>query len=220
MTALLRYTVSILVHSQRYLAPVLLFLGFLGLFAKDAGSYPAPPVFASMAGAALVCSAWLTVALAGLEDRVRRMVTAVAVGRSWPLLVAVVLVVLGTFLLLACVAVAMPAALGNKEMTWLDVGAGLGTQLTATCVGTAIGLVSSRLVIRRAGYALITTLALLLVFLLVKGMPPVNPLIIQVSRTRTADQALLAAVGGAGAIAVVLLAVAMVATQAVLARRD
>jgi hypothetical protein len=87
MIALTRYTFATMLHSQRYVAPVLLFMGIVGVLASNDNG-PVAPVYASSAAALFVCSTWLTIALLSVEDPTHRMITVVtAAGRAgccWP----------------------------------------------------------------------------------------------------------------------------------------
>jgi hypothetical protein len=86
-------------------------------------------------------------------------------------------------------------------------------------VGIAIGLLCSRLVIRRQGYALIVAFALVMVALLVRGLPPINVLLRLTANTaESAD--LLGAVGGLLAVAAVILVASSFATQFITTRKD
>jgi hypothetical protein len=96
---------------------------------------------------------------------------------------------------------------------------GIEGQLACASVGIAIGLLCSRLVIRRQGFALVTALALVIVALLAPGMVPVNVLVRRMSEGST-SAALFAPVSGLLAIAVVILAAAAIATQFTATRRD
>ncbi len=220
MTALVRYTVAVMLHSQRYLPPVLLFVICIGTFAHDAGVEPVLPIFAPMTAVAFVCAAWLTAAVASAEDPVQRSITAVNSGRSWQQLVAVVLVVLATFVVLVGVLLALPVVLGNRGLEAVEEVAGAVALLTGVCFGTAVGLPTSRLVIRRQGYALLATLVLLMVFLLVRGLPPVNTLVTLLTREGTAAADMLLPAAAHLALAVALLAGSVALTQLAVTRRD
>lgn len=191
MTALVRYTVAVMLHSQRFLPPVLLFLICVGTFAQGAGVEPVVPIFATMTGVAFVCAAWLTIVLVNAEDPVQRAITVVNTGRSLPLLVAVVVVVLATFAVLIAAVLALPLVLGNQRLHVVELVVGGLALLTGASFGVAVGLPTSRMVIRRQGYALMTTLILLLVFLLFRGLPPVNAVIVLLTQEGSAPADML-----------------------------
>lgn len=220
MIALVRYTVAVMVHSQRYLPPVLLFVICIGTFAHDAGVEPMVPIFAPMTAVAFVCAAWLTVVLATAEDPVQRAITTVNAGRSWPQLVAVAVVVVATFAVLIAVLLALPVILGNRGYGPVDVVVGALALLTGACFGIAIGMPTSRLVFRRQGYALLATLVLIMVFLLVRGLPPVNTLVMLLSEEGTVPAAMLLPELGYLALSLAITAGSVAATQAIVTRRD
>lgn len=220
MIALVRYTAAVMFHSQRYLPPALVFIACMALFANDAGAQPVVPIFAPMTAVALVCSAWSTAALIAVEDPVQRAITAVNTGRSWALLVAVVVVVLLTSAVLAGLVVVLPGVLGNDRVTALDLATGAVALVAASCLGTAIGMVTSRLVIRRPGWSLLAALLLLVVVLLTRGLPPINPLVLLLARTESATAGVLATTAWSAVVAVVVLLLCAVVTQVVATRRD
>jgi hypothetical protein len=215
-----RYTVAVMVHSQRFLPPVLLFLICIGTFAHDAGTEPVIPIFAPMTAVAFVCAAWLTVGLATAQDPVQRAITSVNTGRSWPQLVAVVLVVLATFVVLIVVLLALPIVLGNRGAGVMELFVGALALLTGAGFGAAVGLPTSRLVIRRAGYALLATLALLMVFLLIRGLPPVNSLVILLTDEGREPADMLLPEIAYLLLTAAVLAASVAGTHAVAARRD
>ena len=220
MIALVRYTVAVMLHSQRFLPPVLLYVVCIGTFAHDAGIEPVLPIFAPMTAVAFVCAAWLTVVLASAEDPVQRAITAVNAGRSWPQLVAVVAVVLATFVVLIAVVLALPAILGNRGLGAVHLVVGALALLAGASFGVAVGLPTSRLVIRRQGYALLATLVLLMVFLLVRGLPPVNTLVTLLSEEGKEPADMLLPGFMYLALSVAVLAGSVAATQVVVSRRD
>lgn len=220
LIALFRYTMAILLHSQRYLPPVLLYLVVTLAFVHGDATQPVVPIFGVMTVATLVLAAWLTVSLIGVEDPVQRTITAVVIGRSRSLLIATVWVVLVCCAVLSAIVLAVPLVFGFRDVTGLDVLAGAEGLLTGACVGVAIGLVTSRLVIRRPGYALLTTLILLLVFVLVHWIPPINPMVSLLTRGGSATNGTVVTATVYTAVAVTLMTASATATQMVAAHRD
>jgi hypothetical protein len=219
LIAVFRYTLAITLHSQRYLPPVGLFVLTMSLFVASVSTGPVVPVFAPMTVVLLVCSAWLTVAVVNVEDPVQRTITVVNAGRPATVLLAAVLVVLLGCLLLTAVVLGVPTLFGRHHVTPADLLVGVESQLTGSCLGVATGLVTSRLVIRRSGHALLVALALLLVFLLGKGIPPINPLVRLLASARPATELLAPAALDTG-IAVVTVVAALIVTHTVAVRRD
>jgi hypothetical protein len=218
MIALVRYVAATLLHSQRYLAPVLLFAASVGVFSgNDAG--PLPPVYSSCAAMLLVAATWLTIALVSVEEPTHRAITIVSAGGARRVLVAMVAVAVLGCLAMAGIGLALPLVFGDHPVSATDLVVGLAAQLTAATVGVAVGLVCSRLVIRRQGYAFVLALALVLVSLLTHGLAPVNTMLMLMGNATT-SASLLLPVAGLLAVAVAVLGAAGVATHVVSTRRD
>jgi hypothetical protein len=217
MVALVRYTFATMFHGQRYLAPVLLFLGALAVISRNDNG-PLPPVYALCAGALFICATWLTMALISVEDPTHRAVTVVAAGRSIRVLLAAVAVALVSCLALTGAGLVLPLLLGTHTVEPADLGVGLEAHLVCACAGIAIGLLCSRLVIRRQGYAFVLALGLVMIMLLVRGLP-VNTLFNLMADTPTAA-AVTTRAGTLLAVAAALLAVSTAATHHIAVRRD
>jgi len=217
--ALIRYTFATVLHTQRYLAPLLLFMGLMGVLTVN-GSGPLPPAYASSAGSLFICSTWLTIALMSLDDPPQRAIVVVtAGGRSLTVLLAAISTALLSCLVLMAFGLFFPLWMGDYVVTTTDLLLGLEAQLTCALVGIAIGVLCSRLVFKRQGYALIAALALVMGALFAKGMPPVNRLFTLMATTPDAAE-LLAPTGVMLAISAIILAVFTVATQFVAGRRE
>lgn len=218
MIALVRYVAATLLHSQRYLAPVLLFTGSVGVFSSnDAG--PLPPVYSSCAAMLLVAATWFTIALVSVEEPTHRAITIVSAGGARRVLVAVVAVAVLGCLAMAGIGLVLPIVFGDHPVSAADLVVGLAAQLTAATVGIAVGLVCSRLVVRRQGYAFVLALALVLPALLTPGLVPVNSMLMIMGRATT-SASLLVPVTGLLAVAVAVLVLAGAATHVVSTRRD
>ncbi|MBQ0882346.1 hypothetical protein [Streptomyces sp. RT42] len=214
MIALVGYMVTVLLLSQRYLAPLLLFLGLVAvLTSSDSG--PLTATYASVAGAMLPCSVWLTVTLIGLEDRAHRSIVVISAGSHLRVLLATAAT---GCLLLTAAGLVLPLMLGAHTPGLADLALGIAAQLTCACTGMAIGLVCSRLIFRRPGHALVLALVLLLAVLLGKGVSPVN---IMLTRLQSASDSadVLAPTGALFAVTAGVLAAAVAVTQAVTRRK-
>ncbi|MFJ8652469.1 hypothetical protein ACIRNU_09010 [Streptomyces rochei] len=213
MIALVGYMFTVLLLSQRYLAPLLLFLGLVAvLTSSDSG--PLTATYASVAGAMLPCSVWLTVTLIGLEDRAHRSIVVISAGSHLRVLLATVATAATGCLLLTAAGLVLPLMLGAHTPGLADLALGIAAQLTCACTGMAIGLVCSRLIFRRPGHALVLALVLLLAVLLGKGVSPVN---IMLTRLQSASDSadVLAPTGALLAVTAGVLAAAVAVTQAV-----
>jgi hypothetical protein len=171
------------------------------------------------AGALFVGATWFTIALLSIEDPAHRAITVVSARHSGRVLLASVSVAVVSCLILTMVGVILPLLVGTHTVDLTDLVLGIEAQLTGASVGIAVGLLCSRLVIRRQGYALIAALALVMAALLVRGLPPLNVLLrLLANTTRSAD--LLGPVGGSLAIAAVTLVTSSIATQFITTRKD
>ncbi|MEU9556292.1 hypothetical protein [Streptomyces fumanus] len=217
MTALVRYLFTVLLLSQRCVAPLLLFVGLVAvLTSNDAG--PLTATYASVAGAMLPCSVWLTMALLGLEDQAHRSIVVVSAGSHLRVLLATVGTAAVWCLLLTAAGLLLPLMFGTHTPGPADLALGTEAQLTCALTGMAIGLVCSRLVFRRQGYALVLALVLLLAALLGRGVSPVN---ITLTHLQNASDSADALVPTAGPLAVAagFLAVGAAVTQAITLRK-
>ncbi|MFF3014808.1 hypothetical protein [Streptomyces sp. NPDC057939] len=218
MIALIRYTFAIALHTQRYLAPVLLFMGLMGVLTVS-GSGPLPPAYASSAGALFICSTWLTVALMSLDDAAQRAIMVVTAGRSLKVLLAAIGTTLLSSLALMAVGLFLPLWLGSYDVRPVDLLLGTEAQLTCALTGIAIGVLCSRPVFRRQGYALAAALALLMFAVFTKNLPPVNQLF-RLMATSTNSGELVAPAGRMLAVAAGVLVASTALTHCIAARKD
>ena len=218
MGPLIRYLLAALVHGQRYIAPLLLFIVALCIFTiNDGGALTNTYVLS--AGSLLITMCWLTVTIVNHEDPVRRSMSVVNAGGSGRLLLAETLLALLIGAVLIVVGTIFPILSGNHVWTHADVEVGVLAQLTAVCAGTAVGLLCSRLVVPRPGYSLLLALVVVMALPLTPGLPPINPMLrLMSSAAPPADQ--LAELAGHLAVAVVLLAACAAATRLIAERRS
>jgi hypothetical protein len=218
MIALVRYQLAALLHGQRYLAPLLLFLIALSVLTiNDQG--PLTGSYAVSAGSLLIAMCWLTVTIVNHEDPVRRAITGVTAGGSGRVLLAEILLSLLAGALLTGVGLVFPIVAGQHVWTGADLAAGLLALLTSVGAGTAVGLLCSRLVVPRPGYSLLLALVVVIALPITPGLPPVNPMLRILSGSRP-PQDQLAALGGCLAIAAALLVVCAGCTRLIAVRRD
>ncbi|MFF5900469.1 ATP-binding cassette domain-containing protein [Streptomyces argenteolus] len=174
--ALTRYHAGLLVRSQRWLAPALLYAAVLAV-----GVRPGQPVLDSLgyaAAALLPAAAWLARLCVTQEPHAARTVVASAAGPSRAH-AAALSAALGRSLALgatACVVtllISEPA--GNDRTTLVPLlPAALAGLLAVACcalTGTAVGALCSRPVLRRRGWSLMVTLLGVLLALVGKGSP-------------------------------------------------
>ncbi|MFJ7493951.1 ABC transporter [Streptomyces sp. NPDC097727] len=176
MTALFRYQTALLIRSQRWLAPVLLYAAFLGI-----GVQSGQPVLDSLGYAAaglLPVTAWLVQLCVDQEPPAARTVTA-AVAGSPRVHLASLLAALGCAGLLGAVAtsivllISKPASADNAVRVPL-LPAGLAGLLAAVCcvlLGAAVGALCTRPLLHRRGWSVATTVLAALLALVTSGSP-------------------------------------------------
>ncbi|KAA9166731.1 hypothetical protein FPZ12_000505 [Amycolatopsis acidicola] len=172
---MIRYQLALLLHTQRYVPPLLAYLLLLGILYTDVGAVPVPELAVS-AGALSVVACWLTIALVDAEDPVQRLITLVHARRVSQLLLGIA----STALALSAVATVVSLAWSSLEHHGLsagDLGLGLLAHLTCACTGIAIGLPCSRLLVPRIGYTVMAALAGLVAVLLIRWLPLINPML-------------------------------------------
>ncbi|MEU3462141.1 ABC transporter [Streptomyces sp. NPDC006733] len=178
MTALLRYQAALLVRSQRWLPPVLLYGVILAI-----GVSSGQPLLDSLAFAAagvLPVAAWLVRVCVTGEPPAARACAAAAAGPGRVHL-ACVLTALGAAGLLGAAGVAFVAVISDAHTAdhrhavplGAAVTAGLLAALVSALLGLAVGALTNPPVLRRAGWAVpVSGLSALLV--LVVGGSPAN----------------------------------------------
>ncbi|MEU5070793.1 ABC transporter [Streptomyces asoensis] len=176
MTALLRYQSALLVRSQRWLPPFLLYAVFLAV-----GVQAGEPLLDSLGYTAaflLPVAAWLVRICAGGEPPAARSVVAAAAGPARAHL-ACVLVATGTaaaFGTAATVVVTLVSdPVGSDHRTRVPVlgaaGAGLLAVLTCALLGAAVGALTAWPVLRSPGRGVPALLLAVLLALVGTGSP-------------------------------------------------
>ncbi|SFA82001.1 hypothetical protein SAMN05216266_101636 [Amycolatopsis marina] len=214
MLALTRYQLAVLGHSQRYLPPTLVYLASVGIVFNH-GSAPVVPEFAVTAGALCAVACWLTVALVDAEDPIQRLVTKSHTRRRGAVPLAV-----------ACSVLICCAALTTAVVLWVlwrresveagSLGFGVLAQSACSCLGVAIGLACSRLLVPRIGYSVLIAVFALLAVLFVRPIPLVNPML----RAMGSNENLSTAVPLGAAASALALALTILLVTAVSARRS
>ncbi|MFF5583779.1 ABC transporter [Streptomyces hygroscopicus] len=217
MTALLRYQAALLVRSHRWLPPLLLYGAFLGI-----GVQAGQPILDSLgyaAAALLPVAAWLVRVCATNEPAAARSCAAAAVGPARVHL-AGVLTALGAALVLGIAGTLLVAAVSDPHSSDHRHGvpvpeaavAGLLAAVACALLGTAVGALCNRPLLRRPGWAIPSTMfAALLVS--VAGASPANAAVsglVDGSRSGTVPMPLLPlALAGAAAAGATALACAL-----------
>lgn len=215
---LYRYLLTSTAISQSWVGPILAFFILLAVgTSSDKG--PLLSAYSFNVVVVLVCSTWLTVAVVSHQDAVQRQVVTVAAGGLRRVLGATVSVALTGCLLMIVFGLGYPIVIGRHQVTAEAIVVGCVAQLAAAFVGVALGLLTSRLVIRRLGVAVLTAASALVVLLLVRPLPPIGPLI-QVLYGATHPSRVLAEVLGCTALAAVLLIASATVTKYVADHRE
>ncbi|MFG2094925.1 ABC transporter [Streptomyces sp. NPDC048612] len=178
MIALLRYQTALLIGSYRWLPPVILFAAWVAIGVESGG--PILDAFGYAAGGLLPTAVWLTRVCVTNEPSAARNCAAAAAGPGRVHL-AGVLTAAGAAVLLAVLGTAVAVLLSDPRSTDQQVavpvlpaaGAGLLAALVCLLMGTAIGALSNRPVLRSTGWSIPTGL-LAALLLLVWGASPAN----------------------------------------------
>ncbi|MEU4192082.1 hypothetical protein AB0E69_09300 [Kribbella sp. NPDC026611] len=211
MSALYRYQLTSVLLSQRYLPPMLIFFGVMAVgTTSDNGPLQSSYAFGVLV--MLVCSTWLTVAVVNQEDPTQHRITLVMIGSSLRVLSITIAVVLTWCVPLIVFGLVIPLVTGDHVVTAGNLAVGAVAQLASAMVGIAIGVLCSRLVIRRIGIAMLTAATAILI-MLVRWISPIRALMKVLSDDRSAGH-------NAGPIASLAVLCAVVLTAAVLATRS
>ncbi|MEV0744251.1 ABC transporter [Streptomyces sp. NBC_01220] len=177
MTALLRYQAALLLRSQRWLAPVLLYVAFLGV-----GVRSGQPVLDSLgysAAGLLPVTAWIVRVCVTQEPPAARTVVAAAAGGRPRAHLAALLAASGCAGLLGAAATAVVLLISEPASTDHTVevplpSAGLAGLLAAACcvlLGAAVGALCARPLLPRRGWSLVATVLAALLALVMSGSP-------------------------------------------------
>lgn len=176
MNALLHYQSALLLRSQRWLAPVILYAAFLAV-----GVQSGQPILDSLAYAAaalLPVAAWLVRICTSNEPPAARGCVASAAG-PWRAQLASLLAaflaaaVLGAVATLVVSVISDPASTDHRTAVnrLAACGAGLLAMLASALIGTAVGAVTSRPLMRSPGRAIPVLLLASLLALVTTGSP-------------------------------------------------
>jgi hypothetical protein len=216
MTALFRYTLATVLHSQRYVAPAVFFITIVAIL-TDSDSGPLIQTYAASAAATLACSAWLAVAVIGTEEPVGRSVLVVAARRPRDVLLASVAATFAFCLVLGVAGLVYPVYSGDHTVTRQAVGFGAVAEFTCAVVGIGLGLLCSRLVVPRPGFSVLLGLTLVLGTLVLPWLP-VYPMLRSMSADHLGSRLPVFAL--CSALGVALLVAATAVTQYAGSRRD
>ncbi|MEV7190359.1 ABC transporter [Streptomyces sp. NPDC093510] len=176
LPALLRYQTSLLVRSQRWLPPVILYAVFLCVGVQ--GGQPVLDSLAYAAGALLPVAAWLVRICVTNEPPAARSVAAAATGPGRAHLAALLAAFLASAALggaaaLVVTAISDAASTNSRlPVPRLAAGAaGLLAMVVSALLGTALGALANWPLLRSAGRAVPTMLVGALLLLVTTGSP-------------------------------------------------
>jgi hypothetical protein len=171
MTGLVRYWLAVMTHSQRFFAPMLLFLvGVVTLTTGQSGPLSDP--YGTCAGVLFVSALWLTVVTLAAESREQSTVTAVNAGSTWRPLVALGGALIGCCVGLLVLGLLLPIVTGHHPLSGAAILAGGLSQLSGALVGIAVGLLCSRLVVPRTSLSVVVAIVLATVVFRVRWATP------------------------------------------------
>ncbi|MGW2386560.1 ABC transporter [Streptomyces sp. NPDC001658] len=222
MTALLRHQAALLLRSQRWLPPFILYAVFLGVGVQ--GGQPVLDSLGYAAAALLPVAAWLVRICVSAEPPAAQHCVAAAVGPGRAHL-ARLLVALGGAAVLGAVATVVLTwisdPVSSDHQTRVPVlpagAAGLLAALACALLGTAVGALTAWPVLRTTGRAVPALLLAALLSLVVSGSPAQAAVsgLVAGSRSGTVDLPVLPLAGSA-----LLAAVATAAACALTSRRS
>ncbi|MEU6665377.1 ABC transporter [Streptomyces sp. NPDC046727] len=176
MTALLRYQADLLLRSQRWLPPVILYTAFLGI-----GVRSGEPVLDSLgytAAGLLPVAAWLVRICATGEPAAARACVAAARGPARAHLACLLTALFAAMLLGVAATVVVllisdPASNGHRVHVPAPraAAAGLPAVLACALIGTAVGALTNRPVLRSTGRAVPAMLLGALLAVVLAGSP-------------------------------------------------
>ncbi|MEU4068218.1 ABC transporter [Streptomyces wedmorensis] len=196
MTALLRYQSGLLLRSQRWLAPLLLYVAVVGV-----GVRAGEPVLGALgltAAALLPVAAWSVRICVTQEPPAARNVVAAAAGRGRTHLAALLT---GTAwpALVGTVAVLVVTGLSDRRgvSALAAVSTGVLAALTCALTGAAVGALSSRPFLPAPGWSLTVLVLGCLLALVTTGSPAKHAMttLVTGARTATAHPPVLACAG-------------------------
>ncbi|MFI5838300.1 hypothetical protein ACIA8K_01090 [Catenuloplanes sp. NPDC051500] len=206
MIALVRYSLSMLVRSQAYIAPIVVFFAGVGVFTTG-GAGPLAEAYSACALLLFIAMTWLTVALINTEDRTQRAMTAAAAGGETRVLAGNVLAAALIAVLLTLIGLIYPLYAGQHPITGPGLTVGVIAQLTSGFAGIAVGLLCSRLLIRHTGVAVLVALGAVGVMVVFQAVPPIAPMLSLLESER-APETMLTPLTGLGAVSLLMVAAA------------
>lgn len=173
MIGLVRYLGSDLLRSQRFLLPMLLYVGLLApLLGSDPGSSPQVWTFTALVLCPVSC--WLAVTVANTEDPVQRQVTIAAAGGPARVAVGVLVTCLLADAVLVTIAMCWPMLTSSFAFSAQVVMAGVLAHVAVAGTGTAAGLLCARPVLHSIGWSAVVGGGTVFIAVTQNWLPPVG----------------------------------------------
>ncbi len=179
MIALVAYLWRIALTSQRWTAPLILYLGAVGVLSATTGELL--PSYAGVAVALFFVSIWWTVLALNAEEAEQVPVTVTSAGSFARVRLAKLTVAYLGSVLLGLVGLAGPALASPSGATAAQIGAGAGAFLITALAGTAIGGFCARPVVQRTAWAVLLGVLLGMADVLVPYGPPSRQVLVLLS---------------------------------------
>jgi hypothetical protein len=179
--ALLRYTLSDTVHSQRWVAPVVS-LGVIDAVAS-AQTGSVLPTFAILATAMLFIGTWLVVVIVNLEDPVQQSITESCAGSRARVRLSKLLFGFLVVVLLGVLAMVPPIFLSGDGVHVRDLAAGICAQVIAALAAVGLGALCSRPVVRRHAWSVLAGILVGLATILTPDGLPSRQLLVLFNKT-------------------------------------
>lgn len=172
MIALTRYVLADYLRSQRFVPPLVAYLGFLAVLYAFPGTIL--PGFGASAAALLPVSVWIALSLHNTEDALQATVTMVNAGGRGRVMAGKTYATVVGVLVLTVTALVWPMVSSSRIFSPADLTTGLITHLTCGLTGISLGTCCARPVINRQGYAFATAFLLSIVALVNHTLTPAN----------------------------------------------
>jgi hypothetical protein len=212
VTALARYALADYLRSQRFLPPLVAYLGFLAILYAFRG--PVLPGYGAASAGLVPAGVWLTLGLHNAEDPAQAAVTVVNAGGHRRVVFGKTYAAVAAVTVLAAAALLWAAVSGNRPHGPADLAAGISAHLTCGFTGVALGTVCVRPLIARQGYAFAAAALLSLLALVGRWFTPVNETVRLFSDAPPRPSAAALALLAAWAVGLVAAAAALVAPAA------
>jgi hypothetical protein len=179
--ALCRYVADDTSRSLRWVAPVLVFSIFEGIF--DATSGQVLATYAASASLMFLVAIWLGVVVCNTESEVQEDITSVTVGGRARVRIAKMIVAVAACLLLSVIAVCVPPIVSDATTPLYDIVTGLIALSLTVLFGVSLGSLCSRPIIERTAWAVLVGALVGLADIVIPDGPPTRQLLVLLNET-------------------------------------